>query len=82
MKKNFTFINFFINSGILGHKNIIQKNIYLYPYSFYIKQFNIQEINKNIKKYNKYYNNNFIHKDFGKDLWIVKDNIGYKGINT
>jgi len=76
-----TFINTFINYHLLQYKNILVNKINLYPYSYYLKKSNINEIEKVINIYNNKYNNDEIDKDFGKDYWIVKDNDNNRGIN-
>jgi len=79
---NKIYINFFKNYNILGYKNILKNNDYLYPYTFYFNNYNIDIIKNNISIYNEKFKNNKINKQFGNELWIVKDNIGARGINT
>jgi hypothetical protein len=83
MNKNKKFINFFIKKNDeLSNKKLLRKNIDLYPYTFYIKNFDKEKIENNIIRYNNLYKNNDIKKDYGENVWIVKDNRGQMGIGT
>lgn len=82
MKTNIIFINTFIDFITLENKNIIMNNNKLYPFTFYLSSVNIDIIQYHLNVYNNKYNNNEIDIDFGKEYWIVKDNLGNRGINT
>ncbi len=82
MLKNIVFINTFLKYEILENKNTLVNNVKLFPYSFYMYNIDKDIINDKINEYNKFYDNNLINKDFGKDLWIVKENYSNRGIGT
>jgi hypothetical protein len=82
MYENMIFINTFLKYEILENKNTSINNITLFPYSFYLLNIDNKIIDSKIEEYNFLYNSNKINKDFGKDLWIIKENYSNRGIGT
>lgn len=82
MYKNMVFINTFLKYDILENKNTLIDDIKLFPYTFYLYDFNKKIIKNKIKEYNNLYNGNMINTDYGIEYWIVKENYNNRGIGT
>jgi hypothetical protein len=72
--KNKVFINnFFNNKSLLSSIYYYNEDYNIFHYSFISKKYNSFYIKQKIDLYNKLYDNDKINKDYGKDLWIVKN---------